>query len=79
MPLMVYRWAGTRRHSMKRRRTAPDDSTPRGSGTELRAARIEPPEDAECCALLRPPPRGRRASAERPQALHEVMNRARRG
>jgi hypothetical protein len=69
---------------MKQRRVSPDDTTPRGGADDTtprggaddtRATQPNPPEDAECCALLRPLPAGRPATAKRRQTSRDAMSR----
>jgi hypothetical protein len=61
---------------MKQRRISPDDTAPRDGDADARATPEHPPEDAECCALLRPLPAGRPTTARRPQRSRDAMNRA---
>jgi hypothetical protein len=60
---------------MKQRRVSPDDTTPRGGAADARATQPNPPEDAECCALLRPLPAARPTTAKRPQTSRDAMSR----
>jgi hypothetical protein len=60
---------------MKQRRVSPDDTTPPGGGGDTRATQPNPPEDAECCALLRPLPAGRPTTAKRRQTSRDAMSR----
>ena len=61
---------------MKQRRVSPDDTTPQSGAADTRATPAHPPEDAECCALLRPLPAGRPTGTKRPQTTRDPMNRA---
>jgi hypothetical protein len=62
---------------MKQRRMSPDPTPPRSGTADAHTIPAHPPEEGECCALLRPPPSSRPTGIQRPpRTSRDMMSRA---